>query len=217
MACPTRQAPCTWQPVTSRCSKSARGAADTVDVPEFGFVAVTGTGEPGGAEFTEPCRRWERRITMMTSATSRRAFLAGSAVAVGGLAIADRLVLGTATKTLTGRAAGPAGRSIRDMAPGHGSVVAAPCRLCYWPYREQMSFRALMVALSEGSQGPLRPWPGLAQNVKSPFARAPRSLIHEAISLNHAGRSASAGQFVSPMTRHGLPSLSFVLASSLNS
>ena len=24
-----------------------------VDVPEFGFVAVTGTGEPGGAEFTE--------------------------------------------------------------------------------------------------------------------------------------------------------------------
>ena len=26
---------------------------DIVDVPGFGFVAVTGTGEPGGAEFTE--------------------------------------------------------------------------------------------------------------------------------------------------------------------
>ncbi len=61
---------------------------------------------------------------MTTSATSRRAFLAGSAVAVGGLAIAGRLVLGTATKTLTGQAAGPAGRSIRDIALGLSSAAA---------------------------------------------------------------------------------------------
>ena len=33
--------------------KVREGAVDIVDVPEFGFVAVTGTGEPGGAEFTE--------------------------------------------------------------------------------------------------------------------------------------------------------------------
>ena len=33
--------------------KVRKGAVDMVDVPEFGFVAVTGTGEPGGAEFTE--------------------------------------------------------------------------------------------------------------------------------------------------------------------
>jgi hypothetical protein len=32
--------------------KVGKGAVDIVDVPEFGFVAVTGTGEPGGAEFT---------------------------------------------------------------------------------------------------------------------------------------------------------------------
>ena len=32
--------------------KVRKGAVDIVDVPEFGFVAVTGTGEPGGAEFT---------------------------------------------------------------------------------------------------------------------------------------------------------------------
>jgi hypothetical protein len=32
--------------------KTRKGAVDTVDVPEFGFAAVTGTGEPGGAEFT---------------------------------------------------------------------------------------------------------------------------------------------------------------------
>ena len=33
--------------------KVRKGAVDIVDVPEFGFVAVTGTGEPGGAGFTE--------------------------------------------------------------------------------------------------------------------------------------------------------------------
>jgi hypothetical protein len=33
--------------------KVRKGAVDIVDVPEFGFAAVTGTGEPGGAEFTE--------------------------------------------------------------------------------------------------------------------------------------------------------------------
>ena len=33
--------------------KVRKGAVDIVDVPEFGFVSVTGTGEPGGAEFTE--------------------------------------------------------------------------------------------------------------------------------------------------------------------
>ncbi len=33
--------------------KVRKGAVDIVDVPEFGFVAVTGTGAPGGAEFTE--------------------------------------------------------------------------------------------------------------------------------------------------------------------
>ena len=32
--------------------KVGKGAVGIVDVPEFGFVAVTGTGEPGGAEFT---------------------------------------------------------------------------------------------------------------------------------------------------------------------
>jgi len=32
--------------------KVRKGAVDIVDVTEFGFVAVTGTGEPGG-EFTE--------------------------------------------------------------------------------------------------------------------------------------------------------------------
>ena len=32
--------------------KVGKGAVDIVDVPEFGFAAVTGTGEPGGAEFT---------------------------------------------------------------------------------------------------------------------------------------------------------------------
>jgi hypothetical protein len=52
---------------------------------------------------------------MTTSATSRRAFLAGSAVAVGGLAIAGRL---------TGQAAGPPRGSIRDLGLGHGSGAA---------------------------------------------------------------------------------------------
>jgi hypothetical protein len=33
--------------------KVRKGAVGIVDVPELGFVAVTGTGEPGGAEFTE--------------------------------------------------------------------------------------------------------------------------------------------------------------------
>ena len=33
--------------------KVRKGAVGIVDVPEFGFVGVTGTGEPGGAEFTE--------------------------------------------------------------------------------------------------------------------------------------------------------------------
>jgi len=42
---------------------------------------------------------------MTTSATSRRAFLAGSAVAAGGFAIAGRLVHATAGGVLTGRAA----------------------------------------------------------------------------------------------------------------
>jgi hypothetical protein len=32
--------------------KVGKGVVDIVDVPEFGFAAVTGTGEPGGAEFT---------------------------------------------------------------------------------------------------------------------------------------------------------------------
>ena len=36
--------------------KVRKGAVDIVDVPGFGFVAVTGTGEPGGAEFTEAVR-----------------------------------------------------------------------------------------------------------------------------------------------------------------
>jgi len=31
--------------------KVRKGAADVVDVPGFGFAAVTGTGEPGGAGF----------------------------------------------------------------------------------------------------------------------------------------------------------------------
>ena len=30
-----------------------KGVVGIVDVPEFGFVAVTGTGEPGGGEFTD--------------------------------------------------------------------------------------------------------------------------------------------------------------------
>ena len=33
--------------------KIRKGGVDIVDVPEFGFAAVTGTGEPGGGEFTE--------------------------------------------------------------------------------------------------------------------------------------------------------------------
>lgn len=33
--------------------KVRKGAVDIVAVPEFGFVAVAGTGAPGGAEFTE--------------------------------------------------------------------------------------------------------------------------------------------------------------------
>ena len=33
--------------------KVRRGAVDFVDVPEFGFAAVTGSGAPGGSEFTE--------------------------------------------------------------------------------------------------------------------------------------------------------------------
>jgi hypothetical protein len=41
----------------------------------------------------------------MRSTASRRAFLTGSAVAVGGLAIAGRLVFVTGTKILTGQAA----------------------------------------------------------------------------------------------------------------
>jgi hypothetical protein len=32
--------------------KVRKGAVDIVDVPEFGFAAVAGTGEPGGTEFT---------------------------------------------------------------------------------------------------------------------------------------------------------------------
>ncbi|SRR5712691_219357 len=49
MACPARQAPCTGFLVPAGCGPSALSRS----VPEFGFVAVTGTGEPGGAEFTE--------------------------------------------------------------------------------------------------------------------------------------------------------------------
>jgi hypothetical protein len=52
---------------------------------------------------------------MTTSATSRRAFLAGSAVAVGGLATAGRLVLAVA---------GRPGGSIRDLGLGHSSAAA---------------------------------------------------------------------------------------------
>ena len=33
--------------------KVRKGVVGIVDVPEFGFVAVTGIGEPGGAEFTD--------------------------------------------------------------------------------------------------------------------------------------------------------------------
>jgi hypothetical protein len=33
--------------------KVGKCSVDIVDVPEFGFLAVAGTGEPGGAEFTE--------------------------------------------------------------------------------------------------------------------------------------------------------------------
>jgi hypothetical protein len=61
---------------------------------------------------------------MTTSATSRRAFMAGSAVAVGGLAIAGRLVLGTATKILTGQATGPSGGYVGDMELRHNSAAA---------------------------------------------------------------------------------------------
>jgi hypothetical protein len=57
---------------------------------------------------------------MTTPATSRRAFLAGSVVAVSGLAIAGRLV----TKIFTGHAAGPPRGSIRDLGLGHSSAAA---------------------------------------------------------------------------------------------
>jgi hypothetical protein len=64
-------------------------------------------GGPGG--LTDRVRfydsRWEWRITLTTSVTSRRAFLAGGAVAVGGLAIAGRLVLAPSPKVLHGSAA----------------------------------------------------------------------------------------------------------------
>ena len=33
--------------------KVRKGAVDIVDVPEFGFVTVTGSGRPAGEEFTE--------------------------------------------------------------------------------------------------------------------------------------------------------------------
>ena len=33
--------------------KVRRGAVDFVDVPELGFAAVTGSGGPGGGEYTE--------------------------------------------------------------------------------------------------------------------------------------------------------------------
>jgi hypothetical protein len=33
--------------------KVRRGAVDLIDVPEFGFAVVTGTGAPGGGEFTD--------------------------------------------------------------------------------------------------------------------------------------------------------------------
>lgn len=33
--------------------KAGKGAAEFVDVPEFGFAMVTGTGAPGGTEFTQ--------------------------------------------------------------------------------------------------------------------------------------------------------------------
>ena len=33
--------------------KVGKGAVELVDVPEFGFAVVTGTGAPGGTEFTQ--------------------------------------------------------------------------------------------------------------------------------------------------------------------
>jgi hypothetical protein len=54
---------------------------------------------------------------MTTSAKSRRTFLAGSAVAVGGLAMAGRLGLAAAPKVLTGA-------SVRHLEPGHGYAAA---------------------------------------------------------------------------------------------
>jgi hypothetical protein len=53
---------------------------------------------------------------MTTSAASRRAFLAGSAGAVGGFAIGGRL--------LAGKADGRPDWSIRDMRPGHSGAAA---------------------------------------------------------------------------------------------
>jgi hypothetical protein len=59
---------------------------------------------------------------MTTLATSRRAFLAGSAVAMGGLAIAGRAVL----------AAAGSGGSFRDMGlGGHGNAAAGETMSLY--------------------------------------------------------------------------------------
>jgi hypothetical protein len=33
--------------------KAREGTADFVDIPDFGFAMITGSGPPGGAEFTE--------------------------------------------------------------------------------------------------------------------------------------------------------------------
>jgi hypothetical protein len=57
---------------------------------------------------------------MTTSAASRRAFLAGSVVAVGGLAMAGGLV----TRILTWQAAGAPRGSIRDLGLGSNEETA---------------------------------------------------------------------------------------------
>jgi hypothetical protein len=61
---------------------------------------------------------------MTTSATSRRAFLAGGAVAAGGLAIAGPLVHATATKVLAAQAIGAPRESVRDMGLSHSGAAA---------------------------------------------------------------------------------------------
>ncbi|HLJ99215.1 MAG TPA: hypothetical protein VKU39_04835 [Streptosporangiaceae bacterium] len=53
--------------------KLRKGAVDIVDVPEFGFVAVTGTGEPGGPEFTEAVQATARTSGSRSSPARRRA------------------------------------------------------------------------------------------------------------------------------------------------